>query len=64
MPEVRPFRALRYDAATIADPALVVAPPYDVLGAEEAARLLARHPANVVRLDLPSEQAGDEPDDR
>ena len=64
MPEVRPFRALRYDAATIADAALVVAPPYDVIGAAEGARLLARHPANVVRLDLPTEEVGDEPDDR
>ena len=64
MPEIRPFRALRYDPATIADSALVVAPPYDVIGTAERARLLARHPANVVRLDLPTEELGDEPDDR
>ena len=64
MPEVRPFRALRYVAATIPDPALVVAPPYDVIGSAEAARLLARHPVNVIRLDLPPGEAGDEPDDR
>ena len=64
MPVIRPFRALRYDRATVADPALVVAPPYDVIGPAEADRFLARHPANVVRLDLPMEQPGDEPDDR
>ena len=64
MPDIRPFRALRYDSATIADPALVVAPPYDVIDAAEQERLLARHPANVVRLDLPREEPGDEPDDR
>ncbi len=64
MPDIRPFRALRYDSASIADPALVVAPPYDVIGAAERERLLARHPANVVRLDLPGEDAGDEPDAR
>ncbi len=64
MPEVRPFRALRYDAESVGDLAAVVAPPYDVIGAEEAARLLARHPKNVVRLDLPSVAAGDEPDER
>ena len=64
MPEIRPFRALRYDPATIADPSLVVAPPYDVIDPAEHERLLARHPANVVRLDLPREEAGDEPDDR
>jgi uncharacterized protein (DUF1015 family) len=27
VPDIRPFRALRYDGASIADPALVVAPP-------------------------------------
>ena len=64
MPDIRPFRALRYDSASIADPALVVAPPYDVIGPAERERLLARHPANVVRLDLPGEDAGDEPDAR
>ena len=31
----------------------MVAPPYDVIGPDERARLVARHPANVVRLDLP-----------
>lgn len=64
MPDIRPFRALRYDSATVVDPALVVAPPYDVVGPAEHDRLLARHPANVVRLDLPREEPGDEPDDR
>ena len=29
-----------------------------------SAPLLARHPANVVRLDLPADEPGDEPDDR
>jgi uncharacterized protein (DUF1015 family) len=64
VPEIRAFRALRYDRATIADPALVVAPPYDAIDAAEHQRLLARHPANVVRLELPSDELGDEPDDR
>ena len=64
MPEIRPFRALRYNVSTIGDPACVVAPPYDVLGVDERDRLAARHPANIVRLDLPIEEAGDAPDDR
>jgi len=64
VPEIRPFRALRYDPATIPDLGLVVAPPYDVIGPDEHERLLARHPANVVRLDLPRVESGDEPDDR
>jgi uncharacterized protein (DUF1015 family) len=64
VPEVRPFRALRYDTESIRDLAAVVAPPYDVIGPDEAARLEARHPKNVVRLDLPGVAAGDEPDER
>ena len=64
MPEIRPFRALRYNVSAVGDPACVVAPPYDVIGVPEQDRLLARHPANIVRLDLPREEAGDQPDDR
>ncbi len=64
MPEIRPFRALRFNTATIADPAAVVAPPYDVIDEPQRQRLLARHPANVVRLDLPGPEGGDEADDR
>jgi uncharacterized protein (DUF1015 family) len=64
VPEIRPFRALRYDRSVVGDPALVVAPPYDVIGPELRASLVARHPANVVQLDLPAEELGDEPDDR
>jgi uncharacterized protein (DUF1015 family) len=64
VPHIRPFRALRFDASSVGDLGLVVAPPYDVIGPEERARLVARHPANVVRLDLPVEASGDAPDDR
>jgi len=64
VPKIRPFRALRFDPATVGDPAQVVAPPYDVIGPEERLALLDRHPANVVRLDLPTEEPGDEPDER
>jgi uncharacterized protein (DUF1015 family) len=64
VPHIRPFRALRYDVSTVADLAQVVAPPYDVIGPDERRRLVARHPANVVRLDLPLDELGDEPDDR
>jgi uncharacterized protein (DUF1015 family) len=64
VPEIRPFRALRYATEAVADVGAVVAPPYDVIGPEEHARLLARHPANVVRLDLPTTEPGEEPDER
>ncbi|MBI2776507.1 MAG: DUF1015 domain-containing protein [Chloroflexi bacterium] len=65
MPVVRPFRALRYSPEVIPDLAAVTAPPYDVIDAEERARLVARDPRNVVRLDLPVAEAGDpDPDER
>ena len=64
MPILRPFRALRFDPSSVGDLAAVVAPPYDVIGPAERERLIARHPANVVRLDLPAEESGDGPDDR
>jgi uncharacterized protein (DUF1015 family) len=64
VPQIRPFRALRYATESIGDIADVVAPPYDVIGPDEHARLLARHPNNVVRLDLPTVEPGDEPDER
>ncbi|HEY6058639.1 MAG TPA: DUF1015 domain-containing protein [Candidatus Limnocylindrales bacterium] len=64
MPLIRPFRALRYEPEAVGDLALVVSPPYDVIGPEEQQRLLDRHPKNVVRLDLPAVEPGDEPDAR
>jgi uncharacterized protein (DUF1015 family) len=64
VPEIRPFRALRFVPSSVGDLADVVAPPYDVIGPDEAIALAARHPANVVRLDLPTVADGDDPDDR
>ena len=64
MPQIRPFRALRYVPDTVGDLAAVVAPPYDVLSAEDRARLRTLSPVNVVRLDAPTHEAGDAEDDR
>ena len=64
MPDIRPFRALRFDSSTVGDLAAVMAPPYDRIDAADHERLLARHPANIVRVDLPEERHGDEPDAR
>jgi uncharacterized protein (DUF1015 family) len=64
VPVLRPFRALRFDRSSVGDVAKVVAPPYDVISPEHRAELIARHPSNVVRLDLPAEERDDEPDDR
>jgi uncharacterized protein (DUF1015 family) len=64
VPHIRPFRALRFDASVVGDLGLVIAPPYDVVDPELRARLVARHPANVIQLDLPEEASGDAEDDR
>jgi uncharacterized protein (DUF1015 family) len=50
--EIAPLTPLRYDLdkVKLAD---VVAPPYDVIGAEERAALAKRSEHNVVRLELP-----------
>jgi uncharacterized protein (DUF1015 family) len=64
VPVVRPFRALRYAPDAVPDLAAVVAPPYDVIGPDEVRKLLARDPRNVVRLDLPIAEPGEEPDER
>ncbi|MCU0483479.1 MAG: DUF1015 domain-containing protein [Chloroflexi bacterium] len=61
MPEIRPFRALRYDAARVGRLDRVVAPPYDVISPAHRAELAARDPRNVVHVDLPVGEAGEDP---
>lgn len=51
VPRFEPFAALRYDPGRL-ELADVVAPPYDVIDADEQARLEERSPYNVVRVDL------------
>ena len=50
MPELRPFRGVRYaDAQHLRD---LVCPPYDVISEAEQARLHERSPVNAVHLEL------------
>ncbi|MGE0534959.1 MAG: DUF1015 domain-containing protein [Pirellulales bacterium] len=60
MPEIRPFRAVRYDLAHVGPLSAVVAPPYDVIGPDLQDKLYKQHPANVVRLILNREEPGDD----
>jgi len=53
MAEIAPFSGLRYAADRIGDAARVLSPPYDVIDERARAELEARHPQNVVRLELP-----------
>lgn len=50
MPEVFPFRPLQYPAG---DVSALVAPPYDVLSAEDKRSLLSGDSRNIVAVDLP-----------
>ena len=56
MPHLVAFPGIRYATP---DLARVTAPPYDVLSEADRDELAARHPANVVHIDLPRE--GDDP---
>jgi uncharacterized protein (DUF1015 family) len=53
MPRIVPFRALRFDPTRLPDTAKVIAPPYDVISADQRAVLEAQHARNIVHLDLP-----------
>lgn len=52
MPDLAPFRALRF-ARLAGSPADLLAPPYDVIDPDDAEALRARSPFNCVRLVLP-----------
>jgi uncharacterized protein (DUF1015 family) len=53
MPRFEPFIGLRYEPQIPLDE--VIAPPYDVVGPEERAKLAARHSANSIHVELPEE---------
>jgi uncharacterized protein (DUF1015 family) len=53
MAELKPLRALYYDPAVAGPLAEVVAPPYDVIDADQRRALVDRSPYNVVGIDLP-----------
>ncbi len=58
MAEIQPLQALRYEPSVAGPLQDLIAPPYDVIDAEERARLVDRSPYNVVAIDLPE---GDDP---
>jgi uncharacterized protein (DUF1015 family) len=56
MPRFQPFAGVRYTSDDRLDD--VLAPPYDVITADERAALVARSPYNAVRLELPADEGG------
>jgi uncharacterized protein (DUF1015 family) len=65
MADLQPLLTLRYEPSVVGPLEDVIAPPYDVIDDELRARLAARSPYNVVRIDLPPsyEQAAATMDD-
>jgi len=51
--EIRPFRGWRYRGEAGGEVSSLIAPPYDLLGAEEKQSLLAGSENNIVAVDLP-----------
>jgi uncharacterized protein (DUF1015 family) len=60
MPDIQPFRGLRYDLKHVGSLSQVVAPPYDVIGPDLQSQLYKAHPANVIRLILNRDEPGDD----
>ncbi|HEY3377000.1 MAG TPA: DUF1015 domain-containing protein [Armatimonadota bacterium] len=59
MAVVRPFHALRYNVERYPDLSTVLAPPYDIINANEQAALYARDPHNVIRLEYGQQSPAD-----
>jgi uncharacterized protein (DUF1015 family) len=59
MPDVHPFRAVRYDIARVGTLSDVVAPPYDVIDTALQNKLYEASPHNVIRLELNRDEPGD-----
>jgi uncharacterized protein (DUF1015 family) len=59
MPDVRPFRGVRYDVARTGALSDVVAPPYDVIDSALQDQLYEASPYNVIRLELNRREPGD-----
>ncbi len=53
MPQIRPFTGLHFAKSLGPDLSALVAPPFDVLDEKSKAALQAKHPNNIVTVDLP-----------
>jgi len=52
MAHIKPFRGIRYNPERIADMAVVVCPPYDVISESEQTLYYDRSPYNMIRMEL------------
>ncbi len=59
MADVQPLHGIRYSPEAAGNLADVITPPYDVISEEAQARYYARHPYNVIRLELGRDEQQD-----
>jgi uncharacterized protein (DUF1015 family) len=63
MPEIRPFRGIRYNQKVIKNLSSVICPPYDIISAQQQNELYKLSPYNFVRIEynreLPQDTAQD-----
>jgi uncharacterized protein (DUF1015 family) len=64
MPTIEAFRGIRYDLGRIGSLSDVIAPPYDVIDTGLQDALYAKHPHNIIRLELTRDEAGGKADDK
>ena len=57
--EVKAFRAYRFDSAVVGDAGDCIAPPYDVISAEQQELLYQKNEHNIVRITRAKSHAGD-----
>jgi uncharacterized protein (DUF1015 family) len=53
LPQIRPFAGVHFAKSLGPDLSALIAPPFDVLDEKSKAALQARHPNNIVTIDLP-----------
>src|SRR6058998_1826745 len=61
MAEIQPLHAVHYDTRTAGALENLVAPPYDVIDDQMRDELVAKSPFNIVEVDLPLPEEGEDP---
>src|SRR3954465_2909441 len=61
MAEIQPLHAVHYDSRTAGALENLVAPPYDVIDEQIRRELTAKSPFNIVEVDLPQPEPGEDP---
>jgi uncharacterized protein (DUF1015 family) len=61
MAEIQPLHAVHYDSRTAGALENLVAPPYDVIDEQMRRELVAKSPFNIVEVDLPTPEDGEDP---